>query len=159
MIDWSIISILNLSIAHGNSHKLISLMILALAILWELCPSLGKLIHIFFVLLRDDIVGAAFLCNSSEGRVLVHRGLGDWDHGVDDVPKDAFEQRGCGQGSLVSEAAVEVDQLYELAKVQGRVLSIGMGLRGEIILLASIINQHLSMLLLIDQVLQELVMI
>ena len=91
MINWSLIGILDLSIAHGNSHELISLMVLALTILRELCPGLGKLVHIFLVLLWDDIVGAALLCNFSEGNVLVHGRLSDGDHGVDDVPQDTFE--------------------------------------------------------------------
>ena len=96
MVNWSIVDILNLSIAHRHLHKLASLMVLALVTLWELGPCHRKLIHVRFRLFWHHVVGADFFLHATETGVAVHGLLGDWDHGVNNVPKDALDERsGC----------------------------------------------------------------
>ena len=90
VINWSVILVLNLSGAHSNLHELSTLVILALMVVWPVGPCLGKLAQLILSLLGDDVVGTDLLGNFSEVSVLVHCCLGDRDHGVDNIPKDAL---------------------------------------------------------------------
>lgn len=147
VINWSIILVLNLSRTHGNFHELSTLMILALMVVWPLSSCLSELAQLVLSLLGDDVVGTDFLCNFSESSVLVHGALGDWDHGVDHIPKDAFNQWGSGKGTSVGKSSVKVYQIDEFLQVKRTVLGI-MGM----------VYFHLFMHLLINKSLEELIM-
>ena len=86
VVNWSLIGILNLSIAHGHLHKLASLVVLAFMVFWEPGSCDAKFIHLLLRLLWDNVVGATLLLDSSEVGELVHGGLGDWDDSVNNVP-------------------------------------------------------------------------
>ena len=147
MINWSIILVLNLSGAHSNFHELSTLMILALMVVWPLGSSLGELAQLVLSLLSYDVVGTDFLGNFSEVSVLVHGALGDWDHGVDHIPKDAFYQWSSGQGTSIGKSSVEVYQIDEFLQVKRTVFGV-----------MSMVKFHLFVHLLINKCLEELVM-
>ena len=46
MIDWSLIGILDSPVTHGNSHELVTLMVLALDNLWELDFGLQEIVDV-----------------------------------------------------------------------------------------------------------------
>jgi len=115
MIDWSFIGILDSSVAHGNSHKLVTLVVLALDNLWELDLGLQEIVDVILSHRGHEVVGADVLSHLTVVDVLIHGVLGYWDHCLNNVPKDALNQRGGGQGTLVGEAAVVLTQLDELA--------------------------------------------
>ena len=119
MIDWSFIGILDSSVAHSNSHKLVTFVVLALDNLWELHLGLQEIVDIILSHRGHEVVGADVLSHLTVVDVLVHGVLGYWDHCLNNVPKDALNQRGSGQGTLVGEAAVVLAQLDELAQVEG----------------------------------------
>lgn len=129
MIYGSLILVLNLSITHGNSHKLASLMVLALSVLWESSSGHSEFIHVILVLLWNNVVGTDLLLNSSEVGILIHGPLCDWDHGVDHIPKDTFDKWSGCKGTLVSEPPVEIDQFDKLAKVERTLLGAGSALK------------------------------
>jgi len=108
VVYLSVILILNLSTAHGNLHKLSSLMILALMVMWPLCSCLGELAELILSLLGHNVVGGYLLLHLSEGGVLIHCGLGDGDHCLDHIPKDTLHERSGSQGAGVGESSVEV---------------------------------------------------
>ena len=122
VINWSIVCVLHLSVAHSHFHELASLVVLAFVIFWESGSGHGKLVHLFLGLLWHDVVGANLLLNSPEVGVLVHGGLGDWDHGVNNIPKDTLHQWCCGQRSLVSKSSVEVNQFNKSLQVKRALL-------------------------------------
>jgi len=146
MIYLSIILVLYLSAAHGNLHELSSLMVLALMVMWPLCSCLGELAELILSLLGHYIVGGDLLLHFSEGGVLVHCGLGDGDHCLYHVPKDALHERSGGQGTGVGESSVEVYQLNELPQVQGAVSGV-----------VSVLDLHLLVHFFVDQGSEELV--
>ena len=82
VINWSSISVLNLSVAHSDSHELVTLVVLALAVFWELGSGLSELVKVVLTLLSDHVVGGGLLLHSSVLDILVHGRLSDWDHGV-----------------------------------------------------------------------------
>ena len=148
MINWPIVGILDLSVTHSDLHELASLMVLALVVLWELGSGLSEFIKIILALGTDHVVGGDFLLHSSELDVLVHGGLSNWDDSVNQVPKNAFDKWGGGEGSLIGESLVEVDQFHKLAKVKRTLLSVRV-----------CVHHHLFVLLFVNQSREKLVMI
>ena len=148
MINWPSVGVLDLSVAHSDLHELASLMVLALVVLWELGSGLSKFIKIILALGTDHVVGGDFLLHSSELDVLVHGGLSNWDDSVNQVPKNAFNKWGGGEGSLIGESLVEVDQSHKLAKVKRTLLSVRV-----------CVHHHLFVLLFVNQSREKLVMI
>ena len=118
MINCSIVCVLNLSIAHGNLHKLTTLVVLALVALWEFSSGDSKLVHVVLGLLRDGVVGADFFLNFTEISVLVHGFLSDWNHGVHNVPEDTLDKWSGRQGALIGESSVEVNERDKLFEVE-----------------------------------------
>jgi hypothetical protein len=118
MINCSIVCVLNLSIAHGNLHKLTTLVVLALVALWEFSSGDSKLVHVVLGLLRDGVVGADFFLNFTEISVLVHGFLSDWDHGIHNVPEDTLDKWSGRQGALIGESSVEVNERDKLFEVE-----------------------------------------
>jgi len=118
MINCSIVCVLNLSIAHGNLHKLTALVVLALVALWEFSSGDRKLVHVVLGLLRDGVVGADFFLNFTEISVLVHGFLSDWDHGIHNVPEDTLDKWSGCQGALIGESSVEVNERDKLFEVE-----------------------------------------
>ena len=118
MIDWPVILILYLSITHGDSHKLVTLMVLALCVLWESGSGHSKFVKISGSHLRDHVVGTDLLGNFLEVCVLVQGALSDWDHCVHHVPKDSLDERSGGKGALVCESPVEINELHKSVKVE-----------------------------------------
>jgi hypothetical protein len=106
MINWSFVLLLHLSVAHGHSHELAALMVLALAVLWMSAFGHHKLVHGLSGDLGDDVVGAHFLRNFSEASELVDCQLPDWDDLFDNIPENALGARSGGQGALVGESTV-----------------------------------------------------
>ena len=117
MVDRPIVDILHLSVAHSHFHELVALVILALVVLWEVGPSSTKFVKLVLLLLTHDVVGADLLLNLSEVSVHVHGLLSDWDHGVNNVPKDTLDKWSGGQGSLIGESSVEVNELDKLFQI------------------------------------------
>jgi hypothetical protein len=148
VINWSIVGVLDLSVAHCDLHELASLVVLALVVLWELGSGLSEFVKVVLAFGTDHVVGGDFLLHSSELDVLVHGGLSDWDHSVNQVPKDTFDEWGGSQGSLIGESLVEVDQLHKLAEVKRTLLSDRV-----------CVHHHLFVLLLVNQSGQKLVVI
>ena len=96
MINWPLVQILYFPVAHGHSHELAALIILALAIVWMSALSNHKLVHGFLGDLGNDIVSAHGFCHFTEASELVDGGLSDWDHGLNDVPHNALGARSSG---------------------------------------------------------------
>jgi hypothetical protein len=140
MINWSIVCVLNLSIAHSNLHKLTSLMVLALVALWEFRSSHSKLVHIVLGLLRDGVVGADFFLNFTEVSVLVHSFLSDRNHSIHNIPEDTLYKWSGRQGALIGESSVEVNERDKFLEVEGAFLGS-----------SSPFQLHFSMLLLVNQ--------
>ena len=119
MIDWSLIGILDSPVTHGNSHELVTLMVLALDNFWELDFGLQEIVDVILSHSGHDIVGTDLLLHLTVVDVLVHGVLGDWDNGFNHVPKDTLHKGSGGQGALVGESAVVLAELNELAQVEG----------------------------------------
>ena len=94
-------------------------MVLALDYLWELDLGLQEIVDIILSHSGHDVVSTDTLFHLSVVDVLIHCVLGYWDYGLNNVPKDALDQRGSGQRTLVCEPAVVLTQLNELAQVEG----------------------------------------
>ena len=109
MINCSIVCVLNLSIAHGNLHKLTTLMVLALMALWEFRSGDSKLVHVGLRLLWNGVVGADFFLNFAEVSVLIHGALSDWNDGIYHVPEDTLDKWSGSQRALVGEPSVEIN--------------------------------------------------
>ena len=159
MVNLSSIEVLDLSAAHGDSHELSSVMVLAFAVFWVFLSGLGELVHLVLALLSDDVVGTDLVLNLAELDVSVHGALSDWDNLLDDVPEDALSAWSSGQGALIGEPSVVVDQGDESSQVQW---AHDIGLLED--LTTILVEQDLLLgllglleLLLIDEVLQELV--
>ena len=99
VINWSIILVLNLSGAHCDLHELSTLVVLALMVVWPLGPCLGELAQLILSLLGDNVVSTDLLGDFSEFGVLVHCCLGDRDHSINYIPKDALHQWSSRQGN------------------------------------------------------------
>lgn len=166
MVDWSIISVLDPSVAHGHSHELVALVVLAFDHIWELLLGFLELVHLFDSDGRNDVVGTDLLGNLTEVGVLVHGMLFDWDDGFDYIPQDTLDKRSGGERALVSESSVEVDELNELAQVHGTEFQV-LHLRSPLtvkmflplVVSVELLEKNLLMELLINKGGQELVMI
>jgi hypothetical protein len=90
--------------------------------------------------------------------VLVHGGLSNWDNGVNQIPKNAFDKWGGGEGTLIGESLVEIDQFDKLAKVKRALLGVLL-LWCPVFSLAHVVHHDLSVLLLVNQSGEELVMV
>ena len=118
VINFSVVCVLNLSIAHGNLHKLTALMVLALVALWELRSGHSKLVHVVLRLFRHGVVGANFFLNSAEVSVLVHSFLSDWNHGIHNVPEDALNKWSGCQRALIGKPSVKINKRDKFLEVK-----------------------------------------
>lgn len=146
MVNRSLVNILHLSIAHGHLHELAALMVLAFMVLWELSSSHSKFIELLLLFLCDDIVGTDLLLNFPEVGVLVHGLLCDWNHGVNNVPKDTLNKWSSGERALIGEPPVEIHKFDEFLQI-----------KWAICWSSSSEHSHLSVLLLINKSGKELV--
>ena len=164
MVDWSIISVLDPSVAHGHSHELVALVVLALDGIWELELSLKEFVDVVSSNGRNNVGDGDLLLNSAEVSVHVHRCLSDRDHCFHHVPQDSLDERRGGERSLVGESSVEVNKLDKLAHIEWIGLKVlhlwsPIGVEFGLPLVLKILHEHLSMLLLIDQILEELIVV
>ena len=158
MINRPSVGVLDLSIAHSDLHELASLVVLAFVVLWELGSGLTEFIKIFLALGTDHVVGGDLLLHPSVLDVLVHGGLSNWDNGVNQIPKDTFDKWGGGEGTLIGESLVEIDQFDKLAKVKRALLGVLL-LWCPVFSLAHVVHHDLSVLLLVNQSGEELVVV
>jgi hypothetical protein len=91
VINWSIIGVLDLSVAHSDLHELVSLVVLAFVVLWELGSGLTEFVKFLLAFGTDHVVGGDFLLDPSVSNILVHGGLFNWDNSVNQIPKDTFD--------------------------------------------------------------------
>ena len=149
MINWPIVCVLYLSVAHRNFHELASITVLAFMTLWELRSGLIKLIKVIPSLATDHVVNRVFLKNFSVLNVLIHGGLSYRDDSVNQIPKNTFDKWGGGEGSLIGESPVEVDQFDEFAKVE-RTLFRVFSTCWQVFCLVHVGNHDLFVLLLVN---------
>ena len=158
MINWPSVGVLDLSVAHSDLHELASLVVLAFVVLWELRSGLTEFVEVFLALSTDHVVSRDLLLHPSVLDVLVHGGLSNWDNGVYQIPKNTFDKWGGGEGTLIGESLVEVDQFDKLAKVKRTLLGVLL-LWSPVFSLSHVVHHYLSMLLLVNQSGEELVVI
>jgi len=116
-------------------------------VVWPLGPCLGELAQLILSLLGDNVVSTDLLGNFSEFSVLVHCCLGDRDHGINYIPKDALHQWSSRQGTSVGKSSVEVNKFDKFLQVKRTVLRV-----------VGMVNFHLFVHLFVNKSFQELVM-
>lgn len=156
MVNWSIVLVLNLSVAHSNSHELVSVDVLALHAV--VMGGLGKGPSVNFLLIGNELGGGETLLDLSELDELIGGALSDWDNLLNNVPHDTFGSWGGGEGSLESPSSVSVDHADEFGKIQSGVLSGGQLTVSIVGALGWLVLDGLE-LLLIDEVGKELVVV
>jgi len=164
VVNWSLISILHPSVAHGHSHELVALVVLALDGIWELELSLKEFVDVVSSNGRNNVGDGDLLLNSAEVSVHVHRCLSDRDHCFHHVPQDTLDERRGGERSLVGESSVEVNKLDKLAHIEWIGLKVlhlwsPIGVEFGLPLVLKILHEHLSMLLFVDQIAEELIVV
>ena len=158
MVDWSSVGILDLSVAHSDFHELASLVVLAFVVFWELGSGLSELVQVVLALGSNHVVGGGLVLHPSVLDVFVHGGLSNWDNSVNKIPKNSFDKWGGGERSLIGESLVEIDELHELAEVEWGLLGVLL-LWCPVLGLAHVVHHYLSVLLLVNQSGEELVVI
>lgn len=152
------VGVLDLSVAHSDLHELAALVVLAFVVLWELGSGLSEFVKILLALGTDHVVGGDLVLNPSVVSVLVHGGLSNWNDSVNQIPKDTFDKWGGGEGTLIGESLVEVDQFDELAKVESTHLGVLL-LWCPVFGLTHVVHHDFFVLLFVNQSGEELVMI
>ena len=121
MIDISAFLIKDLSVADSDSHKFVAISDAWVTIDWVLKifgSRLPFLIGSTFKL-SSNSVGELMFFDLSELIIFVKGGLSNWNHVVNDIPKDTFWAWNSCQRSLVGPSSVEVKKLNELVQVKG----------------------------------------
>ena len=149
---------MDLSVAHSDLHELVSLVVLAFVVLWELGSGLTEFVKFLLALGTDHVVGGDFLLDPSVSNILVHGGLFNWDNSVNQIPKDTFDKGSSSEGSLIGESLVEVDQFDKLAKVERTLLGVLL-LCCPVVSLAHVVHHDFFVLLFVNQSGEEFVMV
>ena len=110
VINWSSVGINNLSIAHCNPHKLVTIP-----------DEWVSIDRVFFFLSfiqpwiwAISFVSVLILLNFSKIIEFIEGGLSDRNHLFYNIPKDSFRAWNSGQGALVSPPSVELQKLHKL---------------------------------------------
>jgi len=123
MVNWSVVLVLDLSVANGNSHELVSVDVVALHAV--VMGGFGHGPSVDLSLVGNELGGRDLLGDLSELDELIASGLSDWDDLLNNVPHDSFGHWGGGEGTLVGESSVEVNGVDKLGQIKAGFLSGG----------------------------------
>lgn len=114
VVNRSAVALDDLSVANSDSHEFVAILHEGVSVDWVL---LGLSLVQPWVF-AWALVGKLGFFNLSEGVVLVHGRLSDWDDLFDDVPEDSLGARDGGQRSRVSPSSVELENFNEFLEVE-----------------------------------------